>query len=102
MPNKFTGELKEAILAGVNGSNRQGMAGLRGVEHQQKGDNPRRDVLAKRQLDHDGRFEQSMEKAPRTYPRPCELDARSCPASRWGRILRAGGGPRRSSSHLLK
>jgi hypothetical protein len=26
VPNKFTGELKEAILAGVNGSNKQGIA----------------------------------------------------------------------------
>jgi hypothetical protein len=26
--NKFTGELKEAILAGVNGSNKQGVAGF--------------------------------------------------------------------------
>ena len=28
VPNKFTGELKEAILAGVNGSNKQGVAGF--------------------------------------------------------------------------
>jgi hypothetical protein len=28
VPNKFTGELKEAILAGVNGSNEQGVAGF--------------------------------------------------------------------------
>ena len=28
MPNKFTGELKEAILAGVNGSNPLGVAGF--------------------------------------------------------------------------
>jgi hypothetical protein len=28
VPNKFTGELKEAILAGVNGSNLLGVAGL--------------------------------------------------------------------------
>jgi len=27
-PNKFTGDLKEAILAGVNGSNKQGVAGF--------------------------------------------------------------------------
>jgi hypothetical protein len=27
-PNKFTGELKEAILAGVNGSNDRGIAGF--------------------------------------------------------------------------
>ena len=28
VPNKFTGDLKEAILAGVNGSNTQGVAGF--------------------------------------------------------------------------
>jgi hypothetical protein len=28
VPNKFTGDLKEAILAGVNGSNKQGVAGF--------------------------------------------------------------------------
>ena len=28
MPNKFNGELKEAILAGINGSNEQGIAGF--------------------------------------------------------------------------
>ena len=28
VPNKFTGDLKEAILAGVNGSNEQGVAGF--------------------------------------------------------------------------
>ena len=28
MPNKFTGDLKEAILAGVNGSNPLGVAGF--------------------------------------------------------------------------
>ena len=28
MPNKFSGDLKEAILAGVNGSNEQGVAGF--------------------------------------------------------------------------
>ena len=28
VPNKFTGDLKEAILAGVNGSNSQGVAGF--------------------------------------------------------------------------
>src|ERR1700719_2428557 len=28
VPNKFTGDLKEAILAGVNGSNPQGVAGF--------------------------------------------------------------------------
>lgn len=27
-PNKFTGDLKEAILAGINGSNSQGVAGF--------------------------------------------------------------------------
>jgi hypothetical protein len=27
-PNKFTGDLKEAILAGVNGSNKRGVAGF--------------------------------------------------------------------------
>lgn len=27
-PNKFTGELKEAILAGINGSHEQGIAGF--------------------------------------------------------------------------
>ena len=41
-----------------------------------------------------------MEQAPRTSPAPSELDARSCPASSWGRILRAGCGPRRSSTHF--
>jgi hypothetical protein len=28
VPNKFTGELKEAILAGVNGANKLGVAGF--------------------------------------------------------------------------
>ena len=28
VPNKFSGDLKEAILAGVNGSNEQGVAGF--------------------------------------------------------------------------
>ena len=28
VPNKFNGELKEAILAGINGSNEQGIAGF--------------------------------------------------------------------------
>jgi hypothetical protein len=28
VPNKFTGDLKEAILAGVNGSNKLGVAGF--------------------------------------------------------------------------
>jgi hypothetical protein len=28
VPNRFTGELREAILAGVNGSNKQGVAGF--------------------------------------------------------------------------
>ena len=28
VPNKFTGELKEAILAGVNGANKRGVAGF--------------------------------------------------------------------------
>jgi hypothetical protein len=28
VPNKFTGELKEAILAGINGANKLGVAGF--------------------------------------------------------------------------